>query len=286
MAKRFTDSDKWQDKWFRRLPPDQKLAYLYILDRCDMAGTIEIDTELAEFQMGCSTDWEELVKGSDTRLVPLANGRLWVRKFIAYQNGKLSGECNAHKPILRLVERYELPNDCDSDTVPNENKGKRTKGTGTHKVPLAKGTGNSNGKGNGNTKGECEGEWIIPPNLDTPEVRKGLADFAAMRRTIKKPIRNFANTSRILSKFESTDHLLHAIDLCIANEWQGLNPDYRPDAKAGSKYKPPGERKKDPKLEFELRRSVLVKRARDEDWDEERLRDAIDRIKPKELSTA
>lgn len=44
-------------------------------------------------------------------------------------------------------------------------------------------------------------------------------------------------------------------------------------------YKPPAERKKDPKLEFELRRSALVKKARDEEWSDDRLREAIDKIR-------
>lgn len=149
MPKRFTDSDKWEDKWFRRLKPDQKLAYLYLLDRCDMAGTIELDEDLAEFQMGCSTDWEGLVKGSDTRLLRLDNGRIWIRKFMDFQHGQLSEHCNAHKAALRLIERYQLP-------ISNENKGKQTKGTRRVTKPLGKGPGKGIGKGSGNSKGNSK----------------------------------------------------------------------------------------------------------------------------------
>jgi hypothetical protein len=234
MAKRFTDSDKWQDVWFRRLSPDMKLAYLYILDRCDMAGTIELDRELAEFQMGCPTDWEGLVKGSGTRLVPLANGRLWVRKFISYQNGNLSPECNAHKPIIRLVDKYELPIDYEECAQSNENKGKRTKGTGRVQEPLAKGPGNSNGNSNGNgtskgkSKSKSVGQWSVPERLDSERVRELLEKFTSMRATIGHPIKNLDNASVGLKNFRDQDHLAYALEFCIANEYQGLKPDYDP----------------------------------------------------------
>lgn len=235
MAKRFTDSEKWTDKWFRRLPPDQKLAYLYILDRCDMAGTIEIDEDLAEFQMGCPTDWEGLVKGSEGRLVPIANGRIWVAKFIAFQHGSLSVSCNAHRSALAVVEKYQLP-------VSLQNKEIQSKGTGRVQEPLAKGPGNSNGKGNGkgNSKkkggvGENVGEWVIPEQFDTDRIRELLDAFAVMRRKIGHPIKDLANTSRILAKFDSEEHLAHAIEFCISNEYQGLKTDYRPRTMAAVK---------------------------------------------------
>lgn len=47
-------------------------------------------------------------------------------------------------------------------------------------------------------------------------------------------------------------------------------------------YKPPSDRKKDPVLEFELARGALVKKARAEEWDEDRLRTEINKIRPKE----
>jgi hypothetical protein len=231
MPKRFTETDKWTDKWFRRLPADQKLAYLYILDRCDMAGTIEIDEELAEFQMGCPTDWEGLVKGSGTRLVPLPNGRIWVSKFIGFQHGKLSEACNAHKSALSLIQKYSLP-------ISNENKGKRTKGTARVKEPLAKGPGNSNGNSNGNSKkkggvGENNGDWLVPENLDTPEVRELLKRFEIKRLEIKKPIKNLADASLVLKRFDSPEHLAYALEFCIANGYQGLKPEYRPTGTNG-----------------------------------------------------
>lgn len=231
MAKRFTDSEKWRDVWFRRLPADQKLGYLYLLDLCDLAGTIELDTELAEFQMGTATDWKGLVKGSEGRLVELPNGRIWIAKFIAFQHGKLSDQCNAHKSALRLVERYELPVYSTSDSEyctpeTNESKDKPTKGSGRVEEPLVKGPGIGKGKSKGKKK-EKE-EWVVPSELDTPQIRQLLDEFATMRRTNGKPIKSLTNTSRLLKHFESIEHLAYALEFCIANGYQGLKPEYRP----------------------------------------------------------
>ena len=52
MKKRFTDCDKWRDPWFRRLSVQAKLVWLWLLDNCDNAGVIDVDIELAAFQIG------------------------------------------------------------------------------------------------------------------------------------------------------------------------------------------------------------------------------------------
>jgi hypothetical protein len=52
MAKRFTDSEKWNRPWFRKLPTKYKLLWLYILDHCDMSGVWYVDFELASMMIG------------------------------------------------------------------------------------------------------------------------------------------------------------------------------------------------------------------------------------------
>lgn len=74
---------------------------------------------------------------------------------------------------------------------------------------------------------ETRGEWQIPPELDTPEVRELLVEFEVMRARIKRPIRDRRNSSRVLKHFDDVAHLTYALDVCIANEWQGLDSKYR-----------------------------------------------------------
>lgn len=52
--KRFTETTKWDDPWFRKLTPAAKLLWQWMLDHCDGAGVIDPDLELASFQTGCS----------------------------------------------------------------------------------------------------------------------------------------------------------------------------------------------------------------------------------------
>lgn len=82
-------------------------------------------------------------------------------------------------------------------------------------------------------------EWVIPPNLDSPEVRELLQFFEAMRQRIKKPIKCRRDSSRILPSFRDRDHLLYALNYCIANDYQGLKPEYSPTQTNGRPVQPP-----------------------------------------------
>lgn len=89
--------------------------------------------------------------------------------------------------------------------------------------------------GPGPDPGGCKGgqiatvdSWEIPERLDTPDVRRLLDDFEAMRKRKKKPIDNRREASLVFKHFDDAAHLAYALETCIANKYQGLKPDYRP----------------------------------------------------------
>jgi len=86
MTKRFTEAEKWRDKWFRALKPEFKLAWMYILDNCDCAGVIDLDEDLANFQIGCILDWENFFDlCGETRIERMENGKWFIVRFVEYQ---------------------------------------------------------------------------------------------------------------------------------------------------------------------------------------------------------
>lgn len=108
MAKRFTATDKWSDKWFRKLSPSLKLGWLYLTDNCDAAGVIELDEELAEFKIGTAVDWDSLFGLAESRIKKLDDGKWWLTKFLTFQYGKLSWACPAHRPAIQAIEKNNL----------------------------------------------------------------------------------------------------------------------------------------------------------------------------------
>lgn len=112
MAKRFTDTNKWDKKWFRSLNPTMKCFWEYLYTKCDYAGIWEVDFEAAEFFINSKLDVEEIKSTFKNQYVEIDNGKRWfIIDFIAFQYGELSEACKPHKPIIvKLKEKglYEL----------------------------------------------------------------------------------------------------------------------------------------------------------------------------------
>ena len=105
--KRFTETQKWEDPWFRRLAPELKLLWHWLLDKCDGAGIIEPDIELASFQIGHEYP-PDILSRFDGRVTELKCGKYFIPKFISYQYGNLSRDCKAHNPIFSSLEKHGL----------------------------------------------------------------------------------------------------------------------------------------------------------------------------------
>ena len=110
--KRFTDTNKWEKNWFRKLPPEYKCFWFYLTEHCDGAGVWEPDFELVyafigkEIQQNVALD---LLNNRKTRVTVLDNGDWYIPEFISFQCGELSDTCPAHKPIFKLLKKHNLP---------------------------------------------------------------------------------------------------------------------------------------------------------------------------------
>lgn len=108
--KRFTETDKWRDPWFRRLSGSAKLLWLYILDHCDKIGLVEIDEALASQDCGQNITPDTL-KELESRLQCCGNGKFFIPKFISFQYGTLTEHCPPHRTVLKLVNTHCLVSD-------------------------------------------------------------------------------------------------------------------------------------------------------------------------------
>lgn len=108
MGKRFTETSKWSDKWYRALSPTFKHAWNYLTDNCDGAGIIDLDRDLANFQIGEVVDWDAFLRTAGDRVHVIVKGKWWLPGFVPFQYGTLSPDCNAHKPVIAALEKYSL----------------------------------------------------------------------------------------------------------------------------------------------------------------------------------
>jgi hypothetical protein len=114
--KRFTETSKWEDQWFRKLPPNAKLFWDWICSKCDHAGVIEPDYDLAGFQIGCDIT-PQILEHFEGRIEKLESGKLFILKFIQFQYGKLSRTCKPHIPVFTALEKHGI---CANGVFQNE----------------------------------------------------------------------------------------------------------------------------------------------------------------------
>lgn len=114
MPKRFTESDKWRDRWFRRLSPENKLAWQYVLDCCDQAGVFELDEDLASFSIGCEVAWESFFKECGERVRHIRGNTWFLTRFVKFQYGKLSESCKPHAVVFEKLRKHGIdPSEVD-----------------------------------------------------------------------------------------------------------------------------------------------------------------------------
>ncbi|MBM2845751.1 MAG: hypothetical protein HW407_1063 [Bacteroidetes bacterium] len=105
--KRFTETGKWDDPWYRKLSPAAKHLLGYLRDKCDCAGVIEVDFQLISFVVGELIDEKHLAE-LESRFEALGCGKVLMPKFIMFQNGELSETCPRHKPIFKAIKAHGL----------------------------------------------------------------------------------------------------------------------------------------------------------------------------------
>lgn len=109
MAKRFTDTEKWKRPWFRELPIQYKILWLYILDNCDMAGVWYVDIKLASFYIENKIKKEDAIKYLSKQIKIIDNGaRWWITDFVNFQYGELRESSRVHLAIIDLLKKYNL----------------------------------------------------------------------------------------------------------------------------------------------------------------------------------
>lgn len=113
MAKRFTDTGKWDKQSFADLPVKLKLVWVYLCDRCDHAGVWDINMSLLSFQTGIKMSIEELASGFGV-WVEVRGTKLLLTNFIEFQYGTLNPDNRVHQSVLSRLEKLAPSKDLTS----------------------------------------------------------------------------------------------------------------------------------------------------------------------------
>ena len=109
MAKRFTDTNIWDDPWFRKLAPKYKEFWRYLYEKCDYAGIWKKDFEMASFLIGEEIKEEEVLRLFNTkekqRIVILNDEKWFIPQFIHFQYGKLNPQNKIHLSIINILKK-------------------------------------------------------------------------------------------------------------------------------------------------------------------------------------
>lgn len=149
MAKRFLDTNTFNDEWVCSLSKDAKLFFIYYVVMCDHAGILRLNKKLCEFQTGLKSI-DTLIKELGNSLVTVRQGLYFMPKFIKFQypnfpNSKVKQQDSAIKILNSLglwdattnsylTVSQELTNSYDNDSVNGIIK-KETKKTNADFIP-------------------------------------------------------------------------------------------------------------------------------------------------------
>lgn len=108
MGKRFTDTEKFNDKWYRTLSLLHKVVWEYLLAECNHAGILEkFDIDLMSFKIGTTVTMDDLKCFGD-RIIFITDEVLYIPKFIKFQYGNLNPQSKVHASVLKELEKWGI----------------------------------------------------------------------------------------------------------------------------------------------------------------------------------
>lgn len=133
MAKRFTDTAKWEKPFFRMLSPKMKCAWIYICDRCNHAGVWDIDFDLMSIFIKETVTQKEFFYVFSEKIV-VDGDKMFIPSFVSFQYGTLSQINKAHAAVIASLNKYRdfkplespLQGDKDKDKDKDKVKDKET----------------------------------------------------------------------------------------------------------------------------------------------------------------
>lgn len=115
MAKRFIDTGIFDDTWFMDLSKDAKIAWLYLITKCDHAGIIEINEKLMILQTGIKS-WATVSQELKGRLVHLRDKYFFIPKFIQFQYPNFP-KSNVNQQVGAIKRLCEFGLFCDGQVI-------------------------------------------------------------------------------------------------------------------------------------------------------------------------
>lgn len=109
MAKRFTDTNKWNKRFIRGLKAPYKLLWIYICDECNHAGIWDIDFEIAPIKIGVKINEKDAIRYFGDKIKTIDNNSKWfIPSFIEFQYGELSHNNRAHTQVIFQLSKFDL----------------------------------------------------------------------------------------------------------------------------------------------------------------------------------
>lgn len=146
MAKRFTDTEKYKDPWFRRLKPELKTLFLFMCDDCNHAGVWKENLDTFNFIYKTNVQSQEIDTMGD-KVQKINDDTYLLHSFIKFQYGDLNPENKAHFGVIRALQYAGV------DYTPYLAPSKQ--------LPSSQGIGTGNGEGSGNGVGTGVGTQSV-----------------------------------------------------------------------------------------------------------------------------
>lgn len=112
MAKRFSETEIWNEDWFLEMPSEYKLFWFYMLAKCDHAGVFKVNLRvfrgLVEGNLTSTEALKHFNNGKE-RIRILSESLWYIEDFIVYQYGTtLNLNNRLHESIANVLAKQDL----------------------------------------------------------------------------------------------------------------------------------------------------------------------------------